>query len=287
MTSDDIATGVYTGRVRWLCVILVCACHTDAQPHGDAVRATSWQSWASLDTHTWIRSEQLLHRAPALRPLEFEAAPFAFDVLFSPTAAAHVEAHGLARPAVTTFPAFPTDAAIVKLVWYPLPPGASVELPVWDGDPALPAGNPTSTWSRTVTITDAERDQFIHDDDHILVGAHLTTKALPDWTWATFWWHDRPDDGPYAAGRPDDVRDAARHYLMNAAFTADEPCFNPYLEARFPDGESSSCLACHRRAVVGATKYLPVTHGRLADDDPYLRGHVPTDFVWSLALEPH
>ena len=102
--------------------------------------------------HAWIRSERLLGRAPALRPLEFESAPLAFDVLFSPSAAAHVAEHGLARRGLTAFPAFPTDAAIVKLVWYPLPPGGSVELPVWDADPALPQGNPTRTWSRTVTL---------------------------------------------------------------------------------------------------------------------------------------
>ena len=266
-------------------MLVVCACHVDAQSRGDAVRATSWHTWATLDTHTWIRSEQLLGRAPALRPLELESAPFVFDVLFSPAAAAHVETHGLARRDIASFPAFPPDAAIVKLVWYPLPQGGSIELPVWDGDAPRDTGNPTRTWSRTVTITDANLDDFIHDDHLLLVGAHVATKALPDWTWATFWWHDRPDDGPFAAGRPDTVRAAARHYLMNAAFTADEPCFNPYLEARFVDGESSSCLACHRRAIVGATTYLPVTHGRLPDDDPYFRGHIPTDYVWSLALE--
>jgi hypothetical protein len=37
--------------------------------------------------------------------------------------------------------------------------------------------------------------------------------------------------------------------------------------------------------VVGAADYLPVTHGRLAAEDPYFRGHLPTDFVWSIALE--
>jgi hypothetical protein len=292
--------------VRWIWVLALCACHTDARPGANAVRDAAWHTWATLDIAHWTPSEQLLYAAPPgpphLRPLkpfrvgdrlETETLPLVFDVLFSPTAAAHVRDHRLSDASVlralARFPAFPPDAAIVKLVWYPLPIGGAIELPVWDDDTALPDGNPTRTWSRTVTISEAQLDDFIHDDRDgvhmLLIAAHVTTKALPDWTWATFWWHDRPDAGPFADGRPDAVRGAARHYRMNAAFDAGTPCFNPYLEARFPDGKSSSCLACHRRAVVGATDYLPVTHGRLPDDDPYFRAHVPTDFVWSLALE--
>jgi hypothetical protein len=72
---------------------------------------------------------------------------------------------------------------------------------------------------------------------------------------------------------------------MDATFTTDGACFNPWLEARFPDGLHSNCVTCHQRAVVGATDYLPVTRGRLRDDDPYFRGHPPTDFVWSIAFE--
>jgi hypothetical protein len=60
---------------------------------------------------------------------------------------------------------------------------------------------------------------------------------------------------------------------------------NPWLEARFPNGVRSNCLACHRRAAFGATDYLPVTRGDLSLDDPYFAGKVATDFVWSLALE--
>jgi len=118
-----------------------------------------------------------------------------------------------------------------------------------------------------------------------LVAMHVTTKELPDWVWATYWWHDRAEAGAFAAGRPGAVTGAARAYLMDVAYTADAPCFNPWLEARFPEGQHSSCVTCHQRAVFGVDDYLPVTRGRLAPDDPYFAGRVPTDFLWTLALE--
>jgi hypothetical protein len=72
---------------------------------------------------------------------------------------------------------------------------------------------------------------------------------------------------------------------MVVAFSAEAACMNPWLEARFQNGLHSNCVACHRRAVIGAIDYLPVTRGRLRDDDPYFTGHVATDFVWSIPFE--
>jgi hypothetical protein len=40
-------------------------------------------------------------------------------------------------------------------------------------------------------------------DFMVLVAMHATSKEIDDWTWQTFWWHDKPNDGPYAADRPD------------------------------------------------------------------------------------
>lgn len=132
----------------------------------------------------------------------------------------------------------------------------------------------------------AAHDSTLARGDHVaLVAVHVTTKEIPDWTWETYWWHDRPDLGRFAAGRPAAVRGAAASYVMDATVSTDAPCFNPWLEARFPDGQQSNCVTCHQRAVVGATDYLPVTRGRLRADDPYLANHVPTDFVWSIAFE--
>jgi hypothetical protein len=142
-----------------------------------------------------------------------------------------------------------------------------------------------ATADEVATARTAAHDPTLQRGDFVaLVAVHLTTKEIPDWTWETYWWHDRPDAGAYAAGRPA-LAGAAAHYLMDATVSTDAPCFNPWLEARFPGGLHSNCVTCHQRAVVGAADYLPVTRGRLRDDDAYFRGHVPTDFVWSIAFE--
>ncbi len=195
-------------------------------------------------------------------------------------------------------------------------------------------GNPDRTWRRAITIEppagggresapapagppavpleaflyrtldgDAElaaaravaHDPSLARGDHVvLLGMHVTTKEIPDWVWATYWWHDRPDEGRFADGRPAGLEGAARHYLMDVAYSAQTPrepdgsphaCMNPWLEARFPGGLSSNCLTCHQRAAYGASDYLPVTHQPLAAGDAYFTGKTTTDFLWTLAFE--
>ena len=152
---------------------------------------------------------------------------------------------------------------------------------------------------RTLTTRDevmaarrVSRDPTLAIGDRvILLGMHISTKEIPDWVWATLWWHDRPDEGPYAAGRPASLAGAARNYLMDVTFSATDtkgapqPVMNPWLEARFPDGVHSNCLTCHRRAALGTTEYLPVTRHDTPIDDPYFADKTQTDMVWSLALE--
>lgn len=153
-----------------------------------------------------------------------------------------------------------------------------------------------ATDAEVVAARRAARDPTLAIGDlAVLVGMHVATKQIPDWVWITLWWHDRPDSGPYAAGRPARVRGPAAHYLMDVAYSADTPAaadggphaaMNPWLEARFPGGLRSNCVACHQRAALGAETYLPVTRGPTAATDPYFADKLTTDFVWSLALEP-
>jgi len=137
-------------------------------------------------------------------------------------------------------------------------------------------------------------------DSLALVGAHLASKEIDDWVWVTFWWHDRPEDGPYAAGRPRTQQGVLRSFLMQTAFDAEKPlapdgsphiCFNPWLEGRFPDGGHgggivSNCLACHSRASYPPIEFLPVTRGTadLKGDPAYHAGRLRTAFLWSIAL---
>jgi hypothetical protein len=133
-----------------------------------------------------------------------------------------------------------------------------------------------------------------------LVGANMAAREISDWVWASFWWHDRPNEGPFAAGRPDQLKGEWRNYLLQVAFDADRPaahdggphiCFNPWLEGRFPDGghgagAQSNCMACHRRASYPAVNFLPVTRGApdLTQDPAYAAGRLRTSFLWSIAM---
>lgn len=152
---------------------------------------------------------------------------------------------------------------------------------------------------RTLTTRDevaaaqrVARDPTLAIGDHVvLLGMHISTKEIPDWVWATLWWHDRPDEGPYAQGRPAALAGAARNYLLDVTLSAADPkgaprpMMNPWLEARFPDGVHSNCLTCHRRAALGTMEYLPVTRTDTPPSDPYFADKTQTDMVWSLALE--
>ena len=138
------------------------------------------------------------------------------------------------------------------------------------------------------------------NDQLALVGINVMTHGQQDWVWGAFWWHDRPEVGPFAAARPSTLRGPWRNYLMQAAFDAKTPrasdagahiCFNPWLEARFPDGGQgggtvSNCLSCHQRASYPAAPFLPVTRGapNLREDPALAPDRLRTSFLWSLTL---
>src|SRR5262249_12531451 len=71
------------------------------------------------------------------------------------------------------------------------------------------------------------REQADLGDFAILVGLHVSTKELDDWTWSTFWWHDKPDVGPFAKGRPPALGKPWSNYLMDVAFDAEVPRERP------------------------------------------------------------
>ena len=132
-----------------------------------------------------------------------------------------------------------------------------------------------------------------------LIAVHLASHEVDDWVWVTAWWHDRPDEGPYATGRPA-TEEPLRSYLMQAALDEVMPltpdgfphiCFNPWFEGRFPDGGQgggtvSNCVACHRRASYPAVEFLPVTRGPadLVNDPAYADGRLRTSLLWSIPL---
>ena len=130
--------------------------------------------------------------------------------------------------------------------------------------------------------------------DYLLfIGMHATSKEIDDWTWQTYWWHDRPDAGPYASGRPDAVKGVWRNYLMASAddeVLPREPDgtphigYNPWLEAHFPNGVLSNCMSCHHRASYPVIGFLPITRGAPdpASDPAFKPRRLQTDFMWSI-----
>jgi hypothetical protein len=146
----------------------------------------------------------------------------------------------------------------------------------------------------TITATPgakAEAGDFL-----ILVGLHFTTKEIPNWVWATFWWHDRPDEGPYAEQRPSMVLRRWRNYLMNVSYSMNDPrepqgsphiCFNPYLEAITPTflaSTVSNCMTCHRQAVWKGGPDFSRASGEISVADKSFAGKLRLDFIWSLSV---
>lgn len=223
---------------------------------------------------------------------------------------------------------FPGDSVSIKTVWQPVKQTGLTDLPIWDLQPTKPLNqsNDPSTWKRHVavdpsriTVPPGEMNMGRHvvpassfysvkltasdimnpnlpagmqaGDLMVLVGMHVTTKEIPDWVWATFWWHDRPDDGPFAQNRVAEVPGVFRNYLMNISYDTNEPrefdgsphsCMNPWLEARFVNGLASNCMTCHQRSTWPQTSFLPVTRGGLEPNDSFFKDRTKLDFLWSI-----
>lgn len=250
--------------MRWL--VLIAACHAaEPTPPIDA-HARGWQLWREMPWQTYERSDAVLGRPDRpLRALTPPMADTAFTVAFDPTAAAHIRANHLgsraAQAGLATFPAFPTSAIAVKLVWHRV----RDTVPVWDHgwrdapiDLARMIHHPVNAAELPSARVAMPGIQL--GDELALVAMHISTKDLPDWLWITFWWSEQG-------------------YQMDTTTAAGAPSFNPWLEARFENGEQSNCVTCHQRAVRGAREYLPVP--LVPDPHPGFQ----TDFVWTLALE--
>jgi len=130
----------------------------------------------------------------------------------------------------------------------------------------------------------------------VLVAMHYTTKEIPNWVWATFWWHDQPNQAPYGENRPDDtvLKGVWRNYKMDVALDMTNPTetdgkpnaiFNPWLEARFGNGVHSNCMTCHQLATWPRSDFTPITRGPLPNDAARFKNTTKTDFLWSLRFE--
>ncbi len=135
-----------------------------------------------------------------------------------------------------------------------------------------------------------------------LVGLHIFSAESLTGIWGTFWWHDQPMEGSFAQDRPDGMKGAWRNYLMDTTSDAMLPrepdgsariCFNPWFEAKFPDGGqgtgvTSNCVSCHSRASYPTIDFLPVRRGypEPLNDPAFATGRVRTGQLWSVANPP-
>lgn len=149
-----------------------------------------------------------------------------------------------------------------------------------------------------ITNTGTVRGNYL-----VLVGVHVTTKEIPDWVWATFWWGRKGKSDPKAADRPKGIAPLWNHFLMDTTLSTMTPrekdkgpkiCFNPNLET-MQNGAISNCMQCHSKAGYGSKSALnPYDLGILGRDGRTLAsGNIPsstssatgveTDFIWSIA----
>lgn len=148
---------------------------------------------------------------------------------------------------------------------------------------------------------------FQPGDYVITLAMHIITKEMPDWAMQTFWWHDRPDEGPFAENRPANLPAGAwRNYLMTTAWNMDTPwefdgspyvAMNPYIELAVPElcRMTTNCQNCHTRAAFpGKSKDIPYgatydtsVRGYIGRKDPIFEKLRRTDFQWAITDRAH
>ncbi len=154
---------------------------------------------------------------------------------------------------------------------------------------------------------------FSQGDFLAVVAMHILTKEQPDWTFQSVWWHDRPDDGPFAADRPDIPGKQAigpwRHYLLTSTYgipaapagPGSAPrwpvAFNPYIELAADHPIRTNCMNCHHRAAWPGFQLPPPSWptgsylaangpGALdifAQDNVIFNGLLGTDSMWAIS----
>lgn len=149
----------------------------------------------------------------------------------------------------------------------------------------------------------------------LLVGMHVTTKEITNWTWQSYYWTPNPkqpgapSSNLAASLRPTQIKGAAANYACVAAYVMLTPnnapnniatgsmfSYNPYLEGGFGPsvfgyrntynqnytyGVQSNCMSCHALAI-------PSPAGQYSTDQsinlkgPYFNNQVSLDFAWSI-----
>ncbi len=151
----------------------------------------------------------------------------------------------------------------------------------------------------------------------VLVGMHVTTKEISNWTWQSYYWTPNrshpgaPSSDLAASLRPTEITGAAANYACVAAYvmlTPNNPPnktagagpmfgYNPYLEGAFGPGvfagfantynasyqygTQSNCMSCHALAVASPAGVY-TTDQTIDLKGTYFNKQVSVDFAWSI-----
>lgn len=144
---------------------------------------------------------------------------------------------------------------------------------------------------------------FQPGDQLVMIAMHIITKEQGAWTFQSVWWHDRPDQGPYARNRPDIPASRApgpwRNYLMTSTYGIPAVpggktwpvAYNPYIELAADHPIQTNCMNCHHRAAAPNKKssYLAKGVGLPGALDifdrasPIFNGLLQVDSMWAIS----
>jgi hypothetical protein len=118
----------------------------------------------------------------------------------------------------------------------------------------------------------------LQEGDYLaLTAMHIATREFEPWVFTTYWWHDKPDDGPLAKDRPASISGVWRNYIMDVSYNINNPktetgaapvAYNPWLELFQAGGTRSQCMACHARAAYGPGVRASFNPTNMATTDP-------------------
>ena len=151
----------------------------------------------------------------------------------------------------------------------------------------------------------------------LLVGMHVTTKEISNWTWQTYYWTPNPENPGTPSSelavktRPKQLKGAAGHYAAVAAYAMLLPNgaqnntkgamelfgYNPYLEGGFgPNtfsldnkfkkdfqyGQQTNCMSCHILALPSPAAQYGTDQFIDTLDPSLYKNQVRLDFAWSI-----
>jgi hypothetical protein len=220
-----------------------------------------------------------------------------------------------AGPVNSTSPATPGPTTWSRKMAV-VPPGAGVEAKkfrVREAGDDLPRVAVSDFYNIKLTKEQAAElgPRFQEGDYMLLVGMHVSSREIDNWTWQTFWWSFTKPGIPAAVKSR--VQAPFDHYQVATGYTfmtghdaegQDNPsslptvCYNPYLEAGFDNsvfvrpnqlGIESNCMSCHRCAAWPATTASQPNPNYVANgvvdpgDAALFADKTKTDFLWGVA----